>query len=295
MPSTDRLAEFSSIVTTGSISAAAKSLGLPRATLSRRLSRLEKELGVRLMHRGTRSLVLTEAGEELHRRARRITADASAAWSAVRRLDDTPRGLLRVSVTGGIDPALFTDFLRDHPEVQLEVRASTQHEDLVADGIDVAVRFGEVKDPNLIVRRLQTVRSVVVGAPDYLQRRGRPEEPLDLADHDCIVGFSGAWVPSQVWPLLDGGTVPVGGRLVGNDMMLMRAAALAGHGLVLMPRRVIAAELRDGRLLPVLEDLLGARMPVSLVYVDREYTEAKVRVFVDRAVDALTRDFQESP
>ena len=287
MPSSDRLHEFAEVVAAGSISGAARALGLPRATLSRRLSALEAELSIRLLHRGTRRLVLTPAGEELHRRARRIVADADEAWATVRRLDDIPRGLLRVSVSGVRQPNLFTDFLRDYPEVQLEVRATTRHVDLVAEGVDVAVRFGEVKDPNLIVRRLFTDRSVVVGSPAYLERRGRPRRAADLAHHDCIVGFAGEWAPTRTWPLRAGGTVRVAGRLAGNDIGMMRAAARDDLGLALLPSGPIVSDLKAGRLVAVLEDIVGADIPANIVYADREYIEPKVRAFVDRAVQVL--------
>ena len=287
MPSTDRLQEFAEVVAAGSISGAARALGLPRATLSRRLSALEAELSVRLLHRGTRRLVLTPAGEELHRRARRIVADADEAWAAVRRLDDVPRGLLRVSVTKML-PKLFTDFLHDYPEVQLEVRVTTRHVDLVAEGVDVAVRFGEVKDPNLIVRRLLTDRLIVVGSPRYLGLRGHPRHAEDLAQHDCIVGFAGEWAPSRTWPLRAGGTVRVGGRLAGNDIGLIRTAARDDLGLALLASGLIASDLEEGRLVAVLEDIVGADTPVNIVYADREYIEPKVRVFVDRAAQVLT-------
>lgn len=287
MPSTDRLQEFTEIVASGSISGAARALGLPRATLSRRLSALEAELSVRLLHRGTRRLVLTPAGEELYRRACRIVADVEEAWATVRRLDDIPRGLLRVSVSGVSWSKLFIDFLQEYPEVQLEVRATTRHVDLVAEGVDVAVRFGEVKDPNLIVRRLFTDRLIVVGSPAYLELRGRPRRAADLSQHDCIVGFAGEWAPSHTWPLRAGGTVRVGGRLAGNHIGLMRAAARGDLGLALLPSGVIASDLDTGGLVAVLEDTVGADTPVNIVYTDREYIEPKVRAFVDRAVQVL--------
>ncbi len=294
MPSTDRLQEFAEVVAAGSISGAARALGLPRATLSRRLSALEAELSVRLLHRGTRRLVLTPAGEELDRRARRIVADADEAWAAVRRLDDIPRGLLRVSVTEMSLPKLLTDFLRDYPEVQLEVRATTRHVDLVAEGVDVAVRFGEVKDPSLIVRRLFTDRLIVVGSPAYLELRGRPRQAADLAHHDCIVGFAGEWAPSRTWPLRTGGTVRVGGRLAGNAIGLMRAAARDDLGLALLPSVPIASDLEAGRLVAVLEGTVGAEIPMSIVYADREYIEPKVRAFVDWAVQVLPHTLNAS-
>lgn len=290
MPSVDRMKEFLEVVRAGSISAAARHTGLPRATLSRRLTGLEADLGVRLFHRRTTRLVLTGAGEELARRAARIVEDAHAAWAAVQRLDDVPRGLLRVSVTGPHFLSLFTDFLKDFPEVQLEVQSTTRHVDLLSEGVDVAVRIGKISDHNLIARRLHSDRSVVVASPDYLKRHGTPETSEDLAAHDCIVGFAGDWSPGRVWPLLEGGFVRVKGRLAANEIGLMRQAALDGLGLALLPSAIIAEELHDTRLIAILMDQVGAELPVSLVFADREFVDPKIREFVDRAVQAIASE-----
>jgi len=295
MPSADRLKEFAEIVTIGSISGAARALGVPRATLSRRLSRLETELGTRLLHRGTRSLVPTRAGTELHRRALRVVADAEAAWAAVRRMDNIPRGLLRVTTVGPIDPQLFIGFVRDFPQVQLEVRTTTRHVDLVAEGVDIAIRFGEVRDPNLIARKVFTDRSVVVVSPEYLGARGEPKTVADLANHECIVGFAGEWAPVCHWPLWSGGTVRVSGRLTGNDIGLTRAAAVAGLGLALLPLGFVNSDLREKRLKVVLEKLVGAETPVSIVYADREFIEPRVKAFVDRAAKVVAKFMSTTP
>lgn len=283
----DRMREFLAVVREESISGAARALNLPRATLSRRISALEADLGVRLIHRRTNRLTLTEAGEELRLRAQRIVEDVSEAWNAVRRLDGTPRGLLRVSVTGPYFARLFTDFLCDFPEVRLEVQSTTQHVDLLSEGVDVAIRIGPVKDQNLIARRLHTDRLVAVASPTYLKWRGTPNTPEDLANHNCIVGFAGEWTPSKAWPLLDGGTVPVSGRLSANEIELAMKAVFEGIGIALLPSAVAADHLRGGQLVPVLTDTVGAEMPISLVYADREFIDPKVRIFVDRAVEVI--------
>lgn len=291
MPQTDRLGEFVAVVEGGSITAAARGLGLPRASLSRRLSALEAELGVRLLHRSTRKLVLTPAGEELYQRARRIVAEASEAWQAVRRLDDVPRGLLRVSATDAALGDLFVDFLAEFPEVRLEVRSTTRHVDLIAEGVDVAIRFGPVKDPKLIVRKVADGRQLVVAAPAYIQARGRPTRPAELKDHDCIIGFAGELSPARTWPLLAGGAVPVGGRLACNELRLAVRAARRGLGLALLPLPMVSDDLDRGTLVRVLDDSVGQDAPVSIVYADREYIQPKVRAFVDRAVPVLRAAF----
>ncbi|MEM6995994.1 MAG: LysR family transcriptional regulator [Myxococcota bacterium] len=283
--------EFATIVEQGSISAAAREIGVPRATLSRRLAGLEDELGIRLVHRRTRSLILTDAGAELFRRARSIAAQASEAWEAMRRLDETPRGRLRVSVSEGIDPGLFLDFVEDYPEVSVVVRTTARYVDLIGEGIEVAIRYGEVTEPDLYVRRVATIRSLVVGSPEYLRRCGTPKRARQLSGHRCIRRALGDGRPLSAWPLRRGGDVHVSGRVVSDDLSLLRAAALRGEGLAHLPRPAVGADLRKGTLVPVLERSVGEDFPVCLVYADREFIEPKVRAFVDHAARVLPRWF----
>lgn len=287
MPSPDRLHEFAAVAQRGSISAAARHLGMPRATLSRRVTALEEELGVRLIHRTSRRMVLTPAGEELLRRARRLVADTEEAWAAVRRLDDVPRGLLRISSMKGLLDSLIVAYLTEFTEVEIEVRSTTRHVDLIGEGVDVALRFGEVRDPNLIVRKVAAGRRHVVASPAYLARRGTPAKARDLAHHSCLVGFAGDFSPQRRWPLVGGGDVEVGGRLAANDLQVLVEGARAGLGLALIPDAIVAASVRRGELEVVLDGVVEADASVSLVYADRELVEPKVRVFVDRAVAHL--------
>ncbi len=285
-----RMREFLAVIAAGSISAAARALNLPRATLSRRLSTLEADLGVRLLHRRTNRLILTEAGEELRRRAMRILSDVDSAWNAVRRLDNTPRGLLRVSVTGPHFAELFSDFLCEFPDVRLEVQSTTRHVDLIAEGVNVAVRIGPVKDQNLIARRIHTDRLVAVASPGYLSACGTPSSPDELAAHNCIVGFAGEWTPSRTWPLLNGGDIPISGRLSANEVELVLNATLKGIGIALLPSAIVSSHLRKGTLVAVLPDEVGAEIPVNLVYADREFVDPKIRTFVDRAVTVISSE-----
>lgn len=282
--------EFLEVVRSGSISAASREFGLPRATLSRRMSGLEADLGVRLMHRRTNRLVLTAAGEELRRCASRVVSEANATWVAVRRLDDVPRGLLRVSVTGAHFPELFNAFLREFPEVQLEVQSTTRHVDLLAEGVDVAVRIGDISDSNLIARRIHADRLMAVAAPSYLEAHREPQRADELAHHDCIVGFAGNWAPSRSWPLMDGGKVTVHGRFATNEIELVRTAALEGLGIALLPSAVVAGDLEDGNLAGVLIEVVGKELPVSIVYADREFIDPKVRAFIDRAAEVVLNE-----
>lgn len=288
MEPSDGFEAFVAAYEAGSITGGAERLGIPRATLSRQLSRLEARLGVRLVHRDTRRFDPTEAGQELYERARRIVAESREALEAVRRNDDVPRGLLRVSVPpSSADPAfslMLVEFARQWPEVRMEVHASSQHVDLKAGRFDVALRAGVLRDPDLIARVLVETHVALVAAPAYLARRGTPTHPDQLADHDLLVGFDGGIVPSRRWPLLDGGFVAIEGHLASNDIDLIKAAAIDAHGLAMLPALVCVDELRAGQLVPVLTDQVGLHSTLALVYPERAYLLPKVRAFVDHVV-----------
>jgi DNA-binding transcriptional LysR family regulator len=275
---------FVAVVDAGSISAAARLRCEPRETVSRQLARLEERLGVRLLHRETRRLTPTAAGQELYARARPLVVAAREAEAAVKRLDDVPRGLVRVSVAPGgaafVADALLA-FLRDHPEVSLEVHLSSRHVDLVAEGFDVALRAGVVYDEALVARRLLSTEVVAVASPAYLARCGTPTGPEDLALHSGLLGMTAGERPARGWPARSGDDVPVSGRLASNDPALLLVAALAGDGIALLPRLIAGPALDDGRLVPVLPDVIGAERWLSAVYVERSYLPAKVSALLD--------------
>jgi len=287
----DGLTDFVAIVEAGSVSAAARLLDVPRATLSRRLTRLEDRLGVRLVHRTTRKLAPSPAGEELYRRAGQILAQVREAEQAIRRLDGVPRGRLRVSaVPLGRDPRileLFLTFLDRYPEVELELSTTARHVDLVAEGYDCALRGGVVRDQGLVARTLRTSRTMAFASPDYLERHGEPRTVDDLTDHECIRTFDPITErPMSRWPCLDGNHVVVHGRLATSELSLVARSIARGDGIGMVPSEVIHPE--DQRwLVPVLPEVLGVHGRVSVVYPEREHLDPKVRAFVDHAVSLL--------
>lgn len=297
-PETSELVAFVSAIDAGSLSGAARELRVPRATVSRRLARLEERLGVRLLHRNTRSLALTEAGAELHVHARAIVSAVDAASSAVRRGDEQPRGLLRIAVPPSGDgrfSELFLGFLERFPEVSLEIISSTLHEDLVSRGIDVALRASQRLDPGLIARRLSTTELIGAAAPAYLERAGIPRDVEALADHTCLVGFERGERPATHWPLRDGGQIRIVGRLACNDLRLLVDAAIGGHGVALLPRLLCGEALASGQLVQVLADQLGIGSQLALVYPDRRFLKPAVRAFVDHAVAWVARSLPHDP
>ena len=274
------------VLETGSLTAAATSLEMPRATLTRRLQQLEEEMGTRLVHRSTRRLVPTEAGEALYGHARSIVAAVQAAQDAVRAQDDVPRGLLRVSVPG-TQPEIqrmLTAFLVAHPEVQLELLSTTRHVDLVADHVDVALRAGQLTGSGLVSRRLARIRTVAVASPAWLAAHGAPASPEALADLPCLVDFERGEHPRTHWPLWSGGQVPIRARLASNDLLLLSHAAVEGLGVALLPDQFIARELANGELVAILTDEVGTEGGAWLVFAERRLMLPRVRAFIDHVV-----------
>lgn len=279
---------FVAIVDAGSITAAARTLGVPRETLSRRLQRLEARLATRLAHRSTRKLVLTEAGRTLYERARPLVLAAREAAEALRRLDGVPRGVLRVSLppvnSDMWTSQLLVPYLAAYPEVSVEAEFSARHVDLVAEGFDVALRAGTVHEPSLMARTLHSFTVRAAASKEYLDRRGRPERPEDLADHDLILGMRGGTQPTRSWATVDGRSIPVVGRLVVNDLQVAADAIRGGAGIGRVVDRMLAAELASGEVEYVLPDHLRSTASISVVFVERELMPPKVRSFVDHVV-----------
>lgn len=281
------LLAFTETVERRSLSAAAESLGVPRATIGRRLARLEARLGTRLLRRTTRSLVLTDTGEALLRHARIVLDAVENAEASVRRVDDAVRGDLRVSMPPMPHrpvAALFDDFLRRHPALRVHVHVSTAHVDLRRDGIDVAIRAGMNLDPGLIARTLVTMPLVGVAAPSYVAAHGLPTRLSALPAHRCLMGFRRGELSETHWPRRRGGVVQVGGSFFSNDIDLLQALARAGQGIALLPLFLVQDDLASGALVPVLPRLLGASTRVAVVYAERELVPPQVRAFVDAVV-----------
>lgn len=290
MSTADGFEELVAIVERGSVTAAAAALGLPRPTVSRRLARLEERLGVRLIHRTTRRQKLSPQGELFYPKARNVVLAAREAEAEVMRLDGRPHGLLRISVPMGL-PSIFAEwmagFLVLHPEVELEVVANAAHVDLLAEGFDLALRRGPILDQSLIARTLSTDATVAVASPSYLARAGTPSSEEELEHHDCIVGFGGDGVAEHSWPLLDGGAAAVSGHVRTNDMRLRVETAKRDLGIALVSERMISTDVAEGSLVHVLSGIVGRIERVSLVYLDREHLEPKIRAFVDHLVEHL--------
>ncbi|MEJ2346268.1 MAG: LysR family transcriptional regulator [Gammaproteobacteria bacterium] len=282
---------FVRVVEAGSISGAATRMSLAKSAVSRRLAELEERLGVQLFRRTTRRLNLTDTGRSFHERCVAILSDADEAEAAVSREHRTLRGRLRVAVPMSfgllhLGPAI-TEFCRRHPEVQFDLDFNDRQVDLVQEGVDVAIRIARLSDSSLVARRLAAVRQVVCASPAYLERHGSPRTPDELARHACLV-YSNLADPES-WTYLDADgqaqrvKVPV--RLQANNGDFLRAAAVAGLGLVMGPTFILYQELERGDLRPLLTDYTWPVVNAYAVYPRTRHLSQRVRALVDFLVE----------
>jgi DNA-binding transcriptional LysR family regulator len=281
------MAIFARVVEAGSFSRAAETLGVSKSAVSKQVARLEDRLGARLLNRTTRRLSLTEAGTAFYEGCRHVVDEAEAAEAAVTHLAQAARGTLHVNapMTFGqqhVAPAM-PDFLRQYPDLAVDLQLNDRTVDLVDEGFDVAIRVGELSDSTLIARRLAPLQTVICAAPSYLAERGRPERPEDLKAHDCLIysyltsgrnwRFQGPEGPIRVG---------VDGRLEANNGDALLSAARAGAGIAALPTFICGDDLRAGRLVALLSEWLD-RSPggVYAVYPANRNVSPKVRVFID--------------
>jgi DNA-binding transcriptional LysR family regulator len=283
---TAELLAFTRIVEAKSLSRAAAELRVPRATIGRRLARLEGRLGARLLRRTTRALSLTDAGDKFYRQAR-IALDAVAqAQASVQATDDVMRGDLRVSVPPIQDEsflAMVTSFAKKHPEVRVQVDFSTRIVDLLREGYDVALRATAEIQPGLVARVVSRHKAIAVASPDYLAKNGTPRTVKELRRHRCLMGFARGELPQSTWPA-GSGVVHVDGSFASNDLRLVLKAALSGLGIALLPMLFAADHVETGALVHVLPGIVEAENRLAVVYPERAFLPAHVRAFVESLV-----------
>ncbi|MDR6830772.1 DNA-binding transcriptional LysR family regulator [Bosea sp. BE271] len=283
---------FLAVVEEGSLSAAARQLGVPLTTVSRTLSDLEQGLGARLLTRTTRRSGPTEAGSRYVAACRRILESVEEAEREVTGEYVAPKGELVLTA-----PIVFgrlhllpvvTQFLARFPDIDIRLVLSDRYVDLVGDHVDVALRIGDLPDSELIARPVGEIRPVCCASPAYLTERGHPEHPDDLLGHDCV-GFDGA-LPGREWPFLIDGerrSVATRPRLVVNTAEAAIDAAIAGVGITRVLSYQIAEAVRSGRLECVLHAFALPPSPVQLVHAMRGLAPQKLKVFMDFAAPQL--------
>lgn len=286
----DACRTFARVVETHSFSEAARSLGMSLPVVSKQVARLEQQLGTRLLNRTTRHLSLSEAGAAFHAHCVQLLDIAQTAEAAVSQFHQTPRGHLRVSApvafaNGSLAPLLPT-FLERYPDVQLELDASDRQVDLAEDGFDLAIRLTARPPDGLVARPLHRIRRVACAADAYLQRRGTPQTPQDLAQHNCLIYSqsegAGTWAFEQDGRVL---VVPVRGSFRSNSTEALRRAACGGVGVAYMRDYAVRQNLLDGSLREVLAAYAPpSRAELFALYLPNRYLPPKVRVFIDYLV-----------
>jgi len=282
---------FARVVQAGSFTVAAAVLGMPKSTVSRKVSDLEERLHSRLLQRTTRKLSLTDVGRTYYDYCARIVGEVEDAERAVSTLQETPRGLLRV--TAPINVAflgpIVSDYLKRYPEVRLDLFCTGRTVDLVEERFDLGIRAGALVDSTLIARRLGSAKWLLVATPGYLKRRGRPRSPDDLRKHDCLLFGAG---PDSGGLRLENGDrsvqVALSPRLTVTDIDVVCAVATAGLGIAVLPAFRCVEDLRARRLARVLADWNVPSTSLHVVYPSTRHISPKVKSFIDHLHARMT-------
>jgi DNA-binding transcriptional LysR family regulator len=277
---------FARVVAAGSYAEAARRLELTRSAVSKAVTELEQLLGVRLLDRTTRKVTATEAGRAYYERVTGILADVESTESAVSRLHEEPKGLLKINApmsfgTLYLGPAI-AEFMVAYPELRIELLLNDRFIDPIEEGVDVTVRIGALPDSSLIARRLAPARRVLAASPAYLKKHGTPRTPEELTQHRALT--FGNMQAVQRWDMSRGGetfSVPVTSCLCSNNGDVLRAVALNGNGILLLPTFLVGPDIAAGKLKIVLPDYEPAGLGIYALYAPNRYLAAKTRVFID--------------
>ena len=285
---------FVRVVDAGSFSTAARQWGRSKAVVSKYITSLESHLGVQLIQRTTRSLSLTEAGRAYRARCTDVLGEIQALEASLREAVAAPRGPLRITAPPGFAShyldVMTKDFLARFPEVTLDLDLTHRMVDLVEENIDLAIRVTDPRDSSLVARRIAPAPIIAVAAPSYLRRRGTPQNPADLRDHDCLVDTN--FREQQRWRFRARDksktqTVTVHGPLRVNSPDAVRDMAEAGLGIALVPKFVASQSLRAGTLREVLKGRVAFDWSILAVYPRRRYLPLRVRAYVDHLVERI--------
>jgi DNA-binding transcriptional LysR family regulator len=299
MENLSALAAFVRAAEAGSFGAAARALGLSVPAISKSVKSLEEGLGVRLFHRTTRGLTLTEEGQSYLERVRPLLDELQSAASDVRDARGSVTGTLRISAPTGFGRhcivPLLPEFLREHPGIQIDLQLDDSFADLVAGRFDVAIRNGRLSDSNIVAREIAPMRLVVCGSPAYLAEHGTPRSLEDLAQHNCINYRLASSSRVFHWDFeKDGQRIswPVNGNLIANLPEITCFAALQGLGLAQLGSYQCAGPIHDGRLTPVLADHICTLRGHWLCYLERKHLPQRVRAFAEFVCREVPRRWQ---
>lgn len=292
----NEIAIFVKVVEAGSFAKASAQLDMPKSTVSTKVSALEKRLGVTLIRRTTRKLFVTDAGLAYHKQCLQALNQLTQADEQVTQTQSTPQGLLRITAPvelgGALLPSVIEQFQKLYPEVQLEIILSDRTVDLVADGIDLAIRAGDLKDSTLIAKKIGSVYFAPFASPKYIKANGEPKSPKELQSHQCI-----QFTPlgSESWKLNSAKgsqTIPLTKKLMMNDLNLVKSLAVSGMGVALMPTFYCYAETGNKKLVRILEDWKSESRPVHFVYAHQAFVPKKLSAFLQVATGIMRESLE---
>ncbi|USD68038.1 LysR family transcriptional regulator [Vibrio sp. SCSIO 43136] len=278
---------FYHLIDQGSFSKAAEQVSLTKSVVSKRVTRLEQELGVQLIYRTTRKLTLTEEGEVFYRHAQEVYQSIYNANEALKGLDKALSGVIKISVptiSGELLlPDVIADFGKKYPNIDIHMDLDNRFVDLISEGYDFAIRTGVLPDSSNIARKLLDVHWVICAAPDYLATNGVPQTPQDLIKHQCL-GYSYQETGAYEW-LFKGNdgvyTVNVSGNFCTNNASALRKVALLGQGLVYVPKVLVAEDLTQGDLVEVLQHQVAKCLGIYVVYPYTKHLSAKTKLLIE--------------
>lgn len=289
MTELEELRTFVEVIESGGLNRAAARLGVSKSIISRRITRLETDLGTRLLSRSTRGIIPTEAGIEFKVRCDRILAELDEARDAVAQQGRFVRGRLRLSAPLAFGVRHLVPVLADlasaHPDLEIDVSYTDRVVDLIGERFDAAVRIGALRDSSLVVRRIAPVHAVLVASPDYLARRGRPRTPQDLVGHECLI-YTGSLVPE--WQFLSGKrriSIRPEGRLRSDSGEAILQWAIAGIGIADSPSFLVSDAIESGALEPLLLNHPRPEYGIHIVRPPGSHVPGKVRVLIDTLVE----------
>jgi DNA-binding transcriptional LysR family regulator len=285
----DALALFVKIAEHGGFTAAAKALGLPKSTVSRRLSDYEERLGITLFQRSTRALSMTDDGVRLYERAKPVIDAALDVSQGIMEDRSSPVGCVVITTTAAIGQHLVAPHLpalmAANPHIQVELRLTERRTNIISDRVDIAIRMGALEDSELVARSLTSISRLTVASPDYLERAGHPDHPNELTKHSCIIVRRDL----SVWRFANGMDFPLKWRIAAGNMLVARDLAVSGSGIAVLPRFLVTDDLAAGKLKPVLSDYPLTDAPAWIVATRQKHRSPAVRVVMDHLVSALNR------
>lgn len=290
----DGMVVFAEVVNSGSFTQAAHNSGHSTSYISKEIGKLEERLGVRLLHRTTRTLRLTPEGESYFQQCEQLIEDAQLAENALTGLQDTPKGKLRVSCPVGFALSrlrpIIRKFTERYPDIILELDLNDRKIDIVAEGFDLAIRAShQLEDSSLISRRFLRSEGIIIASPEYLKKYGAPQHPSDLSNHKTI---SYSYVKQgMVWDFIDKNnqpfTVPIQSQIITNNSFMEVSLCVEGEGITRVPRFHLRDELESGKLVELFADYPKININVYMVYPSRKNMSGKVRCFIDFITEHL--------